>query len=352
MTGGPGTRRAVVIRTHGGAEVLRTEDLPAVSPAAGEVRVRVTHVALNHLDLWVRRGVKGHDFHLPRIPGSDVAGIVASESTAPAGGDPLPIGPLPIGTEVVLHPSWGCGACQACLAGRQNRCRSFRIRGETADGGCTSEVCVPTWQILPVPPHLSIAEAASLPLTLLTAWHMLVVRARLQRGERVLIQAGGSGVGVMAIQIAQLFGCEAHATASTPERRARLAELGAIPWPYEAIGARDFDVVVETVGDATWASSMRALAWGGRLVCCGATSGPQVPMNLRALFFKQLDVLGSTMGTPTDLRSAWREVEAGRIRPVVDRVMPMRALAEAHALLESRTIFGKIVLEQDLEQPA
>lgn len=322
-------RRAIVIREHGGTEALRVEDVPLPAPGPGEVVARVTHVALNHLDTWVRRGVPGHDFHLPRIPGSDVAVEVDGEA-------------------FVLHPSWGCGACEACFAGTHDRCRAFRIRGESADGGCATHVVVPRAQLLPVPRHLRPDEAVALPLTLLTAWHMLVGRAKLRRGERVLVQAGASGVGVMAIQIAQLFGAEVHATASTSERRARLAAMGATPWPYEAVGARNVDVVVESVGRDTWATSLRALAWGGRLVTCGATSGADVALDLRAVFFKQLSVLGSTMGATSELLDAWTEVKAARIQPVVDRVLPMSRIAEGHHLLETRGAFGKIVLEQDL----
>lgn len=323
---------AIVIERHGGPEVLQVREVPPIQPAPGEVRVRVTHVALNHLDTWVRRGVPGHDFGLPRIPGSDVAGVIDGPSRP-----------------VVLHPSWGCGTCAACVSGRQNRCRQFRIRGENCDGGARTELAVPEWQCLPLPPGLSPAEAAALPLTLLTAWHMLVTRARLQRNERVLVQAGASGVGVMAIQIARLYGCEVHATASTPERRERLRALGAIPWSYADVGARggvrDVDVVVESVGAATWESSVRALAWGGRLAICGATSGPDARIQLRALFFKQLELVGSTMGTTADMQAAWAEVMAGRIRPVVHAVLPMARLAEGHAMLERREAFGKVVME-------
>jgi NADPH:quinone reductase-like Zn-dependent oxidoreductase len=322
-------RRALVVERHGGPEVLQVKEVPAAEPGPGEVRVDVTHVALNHLDVWVRRGVPGHDFGLPRIPGSDVAGTVD-------------------GRPVVLHPSFGCGACAACLGGWQNRCRRFHIRGESADGGCATRVVVPGWQVLPVPAGLAPAEAASLPLTLLTAWHMLVRRAEVRPGERVLVQAGGSGVGVMAIQVARMLGAEVHATASTPERRERLEALGARAWPYEGIGVRDVDVVVESVGQATWASSLRALRWGGRLVCCGATAGADVPLNLRVLFFKQISLLGSTMGTAGDMIEAWAAVARGAVRPVVDRVLPMSRAAEGHALLEARAVFGKVVLEQDL----
>lgn len=327
-------RRAVVLREHGGPEVLRVESVPAVAPGPGEVRVRVTHVALNHLDLWVRRGIPGHDFHLPHIPGSDVVGL------------------LDDGRRVALHPSWGCGCCRACFAGRQNRCASFAIRGESVDGGCVTELVVPEWQVLPVPDTLASEEAAALPLTLLTAWHMVVARADVRRGERVLVQAGGSGVGLVALQLARLLGAEVHATASTPERRERLAALGVTPWAYEQVGARgglrDVDVVVESVGGETFERSVRALAWGGRLVTCGATAGPDAKLNLRMVFFKQLSVMGSTMGTSADMIAAWREVGVGTLRPVVDRTFPMSAIADAHRHLEARAAFGKVVLVQDL----
>ncbi len=323
-------RSAIRIDRHGGTDQLKTVALLPLVLQPGEVRFRVSHVALNHLDLWVRRGVPGHDFGLPRVPGSDVSGTVA--------GSP---------GRYALHPSRGCGACPRCLEGRQNRCARFRIRGESEDGGCVTEIAVPRWQLLPIPDHLSLAEGAALPLTLLTAWHMLVVRAELRRGERVLIQAGGSGVGVMAIQIARLMGCEVHATSGRAEVRERLKEMGATPHDYSDL-PRSCDVVVETVGRDTWDASLRALAWGGRLVCCGATAGPEVGLNLRALFFKQISLLGSTMGGSGDMLAAWREVQAGTIRPVVDRVFPMSRIADAHSFLESRQAFGKVLLEQDL----
>lgn len=318
-----------MIRSHGGPEVLQTESVASPPAAEGASRVQVTHVGLNHLDVWVRRGVPGHDFHLPRIPGSDVAGTVD-------------------GQRVVLHPSWGCGTCAACLGGRQNHCRSFRIRGESSDGGACEEVVVPSWQLLPVPDRMSSAEAASMPLALLTAWHMLMARAGLKRGERVLVQAGASGVGVMAIQIAVLAGCEVHATASSPEKRRAVEALGARAWAYEDLRVREADVVVESVGQDTWASSVRALRWGGRLVTCGATSGGEVPLNLRVLFFKQISLLGSTMGTASDMLDAWRAVTDGAIRPVVFAEGRLSRLGEAHALLERREVVGKVVCAQDL----
>lgn len=325
--------RAVVIREHGGPEVLRVEaqDEPVV--AQGLALVEVSHVGLNHLDVWVRRGVPGHDFHLPRIPGSDVAGTSN-------------------GIRVVLHPSWGCGSCVSCLSGKQNHCRDFAIRGESVNGGCAERIVVPLWQLLPVPDGMSTAEAASMPLSLLTAWHMLFTRAKLQPGERVLVQAGASGVGAMAIQLAVMLGCEVHATASTPQKRAKIEALGARSWEYDKVGTRDADLVVESVGATTWKSTMKAVRWGGRIVCCGATAGAEVPLNLRALFFKQISVLGSTMGGSGEMVEAWSAVLAGRVKPVVDSVVPMRRLGEAHAWLEQRTVVGKVVVEQDLAEGA
>ena len=323
--------RAVVIREHGGPEALRVESLDDPTIVDEVAVVEVSHVGLNHLDVWVRRGVEGHDFHLPRVPGSDVAGTHA-------------------GQRVVLHPSWGCQRCARCLAGEQNLCRQFVIRGESADGGCAERVMVPAWQLLPIPDALTTAEASSMPLTLLTAWHMLISRAKLASGERVLVQAGASGVGVMAIQIAKMFGCEVHATASTEAKRSILERLGAKAWPYEKIGVREVDVVVESVGAPTWPSSSKAVRWGGRIVCCGATGGAEVPLNLRALFFKQISILGSTMGGSGEMIEAWRAVESGRIRPVLDSVMSMARIGEAHTRLENRDVIGKIVVEQDLSR--
>ncbi len=322
--------KVVVIDHHGGPGVLATRESPRPVAGPGEVLVRVTHVGLNHLDTWVRRGVPGHDFHLPRVPGSDVAGTVD-------------------GRPVVLHPCWGCGTCRACLAGNQNRCRDFKIRGENADGGCQPWLAVPAWQCLPVPAGLELAGAASMPLALLTAWHMLHRRARVQRGERVLVQAGASGVGVMAIQLARAHGCEVHATASTAAKREAVARLGATPWSYDEVGVRNVDVVVDSVGAPTWGASTRALRWGGRLVCCGATGGHEVALDLRALFFKQVDVLGSTMGTSADMVDAWAAVGRGEVRPVVHAVLPLSRLGEAHEMLENREVVGKLVVTVDDE---
>ncbi|MCB9780817.1 MAG: zinc-binding dehydrogenase [Alphaproteobacteria bacterium] len=336
--------RAIRVDEHGGPEVLRTVVVPRPEPGPGQVAVDVTHVALNHLDLWVRRGVPGHRFPLPLIPGSDVAGVRADT-----------------GQPVVLHPGFGCMACPRCLSGRHDLCRRYIIRGERGDGGMCERVVVPEAELLPIPAGMDPAHAAALPLALLTAWHMLRTRAGIAPGDRVLVQAGASGVGVMAIQIAKLCGARVVATASSPDKRELCRALGAEhAWSYEdaATGVRDWtgkegvDIAVDHVGAATWPLSLRALRWGGTYVTCGATAGHEVALDLRAVFFKQLSVLGSTMGGMGELCDAWKAVQAGAIRPVVDRVGRMSALGEAHALLEDRAIAGKIVVRQDLGEEA
>lgn len=330
--------KAIRIAAHGGPDALELVDLPDPTPGPGEVIVRVTHVGLNHLDVWVRRGVPGHRFPLPLVPGSDVVGV--REDT---------------GEPVVLHPGFGCGSCRRCLSGEHSLCRQYLIRGERTDGGCRERLAVPASHLLPCP--LPGEQAAALPLALLTAWHMLVGRAGIKAGDRVLVQGGASGVGSLAIQVAALHGARVAATASSEQKRALCRALGAEEvWSYEQAtegvrawtGKEGVDIVVEHVGASTWEQSVRALRWGGALVTCGATTGHQVTLDLRALFFKQISLLGSTMGSMGELVAAWEQVRAGRIRPVVDRVLPMSRVAEAHALLEGRAVGGKIVLVQDL----
>lgn len=330
--------KAYQIESHGGPEALQIVDLPDPVLHPGHVAVRVTHVGLNHLDIWVRRGVDSHHFPLPLIPGSDVAGI--REDT---------------GESVVLHPGFGCLDCETCHAGQHHLCRGFAIRGETVNGGMCERLIVPESHLIPC--HIPREQAAALPLSLLTAWHMLVGRAKVRPGDKVLIQAGASGVGSLAIQIAKLHGAEVAITASTAKKRARCLKLGADhAWEYEFVrnqvrtwtNKRGVDIVIDHVGTDTWKSSVQSLCRGGKLVTCGATTGYTAEIDLRVLFFKQLSLLGSTMGTMDEMRDAWEAVNRGQIRPVIDRVLPMSQLVEAHELIETRSITGKIVLEQNL----
>jgi len=301
--------RQVRVHEHGGPEVLVEEEVEAPTAGAGEVLVEVGAVGLNHLDLWVRRGVPGHRFPLPLIPGSDAAGVR-----------------LDTGERVALAPNTVDG----------------QIRGESIDGWMRDVVAVPEESLLPVPEGLSTVEAACTALSALTAWQMLR-KARIRQGERVLVLGGTSGVGMFAIQIARNAGCHVVATARTEEKRRWCTELGA----HEVIGsgAERFprsQVVVEHVGAATWDRSLRALDWGGRLVTCGATTGAKVEIDLRVLFFKQQELIGSTMGTREDLGAMWAEVRAGRLKPLLHRGV-FDTVAQAHAALEGGHA-GKVVV--------
>jgi NADPH:quinone reductase-like Zn-dependent oxidoreductase len=339
--------RGVIVREHGGIEKLEITDVPETVARPGEVIVRVRAVALNHLDLWVRRGVPGHKFPLPIIPGSEMSGVIETV-TSPGGG-------WSAGDEVIVAPGFSCGLCAACLSGNDPLCRNYGIYGETADGGCRETIAVPIRNLLRKPPQMSFAEAAALPLDMLTAWHMLVARAQLRPGETVLVHAGGSGIGTAAIQIAKLWGGTVYATAGSAEKAARARALGAdAVIEYRATdflaevrsltSKRGVDIVFEHVGADTFDRSLRALTKGGRLVTCGATTGADVTINLRLIFFKLLSILGSTMGSIAELHEIMKHVEAGRLRPIVDRVLPLEEIAAGHRILEAREAFGKVVL--------
>jgi NADPH:quinone reductase-like Zn-dependent oxidoreductase len=316
-------------------------------PGPGEVLIRVKACALNHLDVWVRKGVAGHKFPLPLVPGCDAAGVIAT------------VGPgvtsVEAGRPVLVAPGVSCGQCPACAAGRDLLCRQYGILGESRDGACAEFLCVPAVNALPLPGGLTFEQAAAIPLVFLTAWHMLVGRAELRPGETVLIHAAGSGVSSAAIQIARLFGARILATAGSPAKLERALEMGAdevidyrsADFTEEVrrlTGKRGVDVVLDHLGGEVFEKSVRCLARGGRLVTCGATTGPQASVDLRVLFFKGLSLLGSTMGYRSELVELLEHVESGRLRPVVDRVLPLAELRAAHELLESRQVFGKLVV--------
>ncbi|HZT76794.1 MAG TPA: zinc-binding dehydrogenase [Vicinamibacterales bacterium] len=338
---------AVRFHQHGDPSVLRYEGAPEPELLPGEVLVRVRACALNHLDLWERRGLPGIDIPMPHISGSDVAGDVVA-AAAPD---------VTLGRRVMLQPGVSCGRCAACLSGRDNECPRYEVLGyRTHPGGYAEYVKVPVQNLVPIPDDIAYVDAAAFPLTFLTAWHMLITRAQLKRGEDVLVLAAGSGVGQAAIQIAFLHGARVFATAGTPDKLARARALGA----YEAIdhhrqdlaaevlrltNKRGVDVVIEHVGEATWAKSVRAMARGGRLVTCGATTGAKGDLNLQVLFAKQLSIMGSYMGTKGELMRAARFFFAGQLKPAIDRTYPLRDAAAAQERMERSGQFGKIVLE-------
>lgn len=338
--------KAVRFHQHGGPEVLRYEEAPEPQVGPGEALVRVRACALNHLDLFQRRGLDRVRIPMPHISGADVSGeIVASP-------DPE----VPAGRRVMLQPGLSCGRCEACVAGRDNECPHYDVLGYQSEGGYAELVRVPLQNLIPIPDSIGFVEAAAFPLTFLTAWHMLITRGGLKRGEDVLVLGAGSGVGQAAIQIAWLHGARVFATAGNAEKLARARQLGA----YEVIdhyqedvpgairrftNGRGVDLVVEHVGEATWERSLKCLARSGRLVTCGATTGHRGQIDLRFLFSRQYSILGSYMGTKSELLRAARFFFAGQLRPVIDCTFPLAAAAEAHQRLERHEQFGKIVLE-------
>ncbi|MFB3819695.1 MAG: zinc-binding dehydrogenase [Candidatus Methylomirabilales bacterium] len=340
--------KAVRFHVHGGPEVLRYEEAPEPSPSPVQAKVAVRAVALNHLDVWVRKGLPGITVPLPKIGGCDIAGQVVA-----AGALCTRIAP---GARVMVSPGTSCGQCAACLAGDDNLCRAYQIIGGYAlDGGCAEFVCVPEVNCIPTPGALDDVQAAAAPLTFLTAWNMLVRQGRVRRGDWVLVMAAGSGIGTAAVQIARLHGAKVIAVAGTDAKLQKARELGAdvtlrsaeaaASTLRQVTGKRGVDVVVEHVGGGTWAGILPAIAAGGRLVTCGASAGFEVPVDLRHLFAKQIAILGAHMGRKADLLEIVRHLADGALRPVVDRVLPLRDCAEGHRLLERHEVFGKIVLK-------
>lgn len=330
--------KAVRFHAHGGPDVLRYEEAADPSPRPGHAIVHVRACALNHLDLWQRRGLERVTIPFPHISGADVAGEVVET-----------------GERVMLQPGLSCGQCAHCLAGRDNRCARYDVLGYQSDGGYAEYVRVPLENLIPIPAHIDFVQAAAFPLTFLTAWHMLFNRARLEKGETVLVLAAGSGVGQAAVQLARHAGASVIATAGSEEKTRLARELGADAVINHAsadiaaevkklTSSRGADIVVEHVGRETWESSVRSLARGGRLVTCGATTGYDAKLDIRHLFGRQLSFLGSYMGEKRELLQAAQLFFEGTVRPIVDRTYPLAEAAEAQRHLEGRRQFGKVVL--------
>ncbi len=342
---------AMALSRHGGPEVLErvTLDLPD-DPGPRQVRVRVHAVAMNHMDLWVRRGGPAFKVDYPHRLGCDVAGVVEAVGPAARGAR--------VGDRVMLQPGLSCGVCAACLSGRDNFCRSYKILGENAQGGYARHLDVPDTNLVPMGDALSFVDAAALPLCTLTAYQMVVHKAQLKRGQTALVHAAGSGVSAMVIQLAKLLGARVIATTSSPEKVERARALGAdevvvtnggdfVAEVKRLTNKAGVDAVFDHVGGAVLEASVLATAWGGRIVTCGATSGFEAKLDLRQIFFRQIELLGSTMGSKGDLLEASKLVASGALRPVVDRVVSLWEARAAHEALEARRAFGKIVLAVD-----
>jgi NADPH:quinone reductase-like Zn-dependent oxidoreductase len=337
--------KAVRIHQFGGPEVLTYENVPDPQPRKDQVLVRVRACALNHLDLWVRNGLPG--VNLPHILGSDIAGEIVEVGEYITGFKP--------GQRVLLAPMHFCNHCAKCAAGLQNQCRQFTVLGNAVDGGNCELMAVPAVNVIPIPDTLDFNQAASVPLVFLTAWRMLTSRAAIRQGQTVLVLGANSGVGTAAIQIAKLFHARVISTAGDERKMERARELGAdhvINHYQQKISqevrkithAEGVDIVIEHVGQATWEESMKCLKAAGTLVTCGATSGPKVDMDLRFLFSRQLALLGSYMGTMSELYEVLGHVFAGRIKPVIDRIFPLQDIRAAHEYMEKSQMFGKIVV--------
>jgi NADPH:quinone reductase-like Zn-dependent oxidoreductase len=339
--------KAARIHQHGSPEVLVYEDVPEPKIKANQILVRVRACALNHLDLFVRAGIPGMKFTMPHILGADIAGEVVAVGELCERVQP--------GWRVLLSPGVSCRQCDQCAAGRDNSCRRYTIFGYGVDGGNAELLAAPEWTAIQIPDDLSFEEAAAVPLVFLTAWHMLVGRARLQLGEDVLVLAASSGVGSAAIQIAKLHRCRVIATAGGEAKMAKARELGAdhvidhykqdISAEVKKLtGKRGVDVVFEHVGAATWPKSLESLAPAGRLVTCGNTTGWDAKLDLRFLFSKQWSLLGSFMGTLGELHQVLKFVFRKELRPVIDKVYPLGEIRAAHERLENKEQFGKVLV--------
>ncbi|HEY7098324.1 MAG TPA: zinc-binding dehydrogenase [Terriglobales bacterium] len=337
--------KAVRIHEFGDASVLRYEDISNPVLRKDRVLIRVRACALNHLDLWVRKGLPG--IPLPHILGSDIAGEIVEIGEYVSGFSP--------GQRVLLAPMVFCNRCEHCTSGHQNQCAEFTVLGNRVDGGNCEFIAVPAVNVIPIPNDLDWNPAASVPLVFLTAWHMLVGRANVRPGQTVLVLGAGSGVGIAAIQIARIFHCRVITTAGNEVKLEKARALGAdfgidhykqkISNEVKRITNREgVDIVIEHVGSATWDESLKSLKPGGTLVTCGATTGPQASIDLRFIYSRQLSLLGSYMGTMGELHDVLGHVFAGRLKPVVDRSFPLSNIREAHEYLEKSQMFGKVVI--------
>lgn len=330
--------RAVILKAFGGVENLELRTVPDPVPGPGEVLLRVRACALNHLDLWIREGLPGSKVKIPHILGSDVAGEAG-------------------GRRVAVHPGLCCGACPACRDGRESDCPEFGIIGAYggSQGGLAELLAVKSPHLLDIPEGMSYQDAASLPLVLLTAWRMLATLGGVRPGQTVVVVGAGSGVSAVAVQVAKALGAAVIATTSDAAKIERAKALGAdhVLHAPPADLAREVrrltsgamaDVVLDHVGPALFMDALKCLRPSGRLVTCGSTSGPKVELDMRYVFSRQLMIIGSRMGSLAEMREAWKLVESGKVRPVVDKVYPLAEAAAAHTRLESRGQFGKVVV--------
>ncbi len=339
--------KAVIVREHGGYDKLRIEDVEKPTIRADEVLISVKASGINHLDLWVRKGVPGHKFPLPMILGTDIAGVVAEKGEL--------VSNVNIGDRVAVSPGYAGPAGDEARSGQIHLARDYGVFGEHRNGGCAEFMDAPAVNLLRMPDWMSFTDAAACPLVFLTAYSMLR-KADLQAGETILMHAAGSGVTSAGIQIARLLGATVIATAGSDEKLEKARALGAehginyrtqdfVEETKKITGRAGVDVIFDHIGPDTFAGNFKAIKWGGRIVTCGSTSGGNVDLNLRALFFKRISLLGSTMGPMADQLAVWKLLCQKKLKPVVDRVFPVGEVGKAHEYVESRKAFGKVVLD-------
>ncbi|MEO0255435.1 MAG: zinc-binding dehydrogenase [candidate division WOR-3 bacterium] len=335
--------KAAYIESHGGPEVIKIGELKEPELKEGYVKVRVKAVSLNHLDLWVRKGLPNLKIQFPHILGSDIAGIIEDIK----GEESL----FKKGDKVILYPATFCGVCDKCISGKENLCKEYKILGENIWGGNAEFIVVKKELIFPFPSDLSFEEASSLPLTLLTAMHM-VKKSKIKPYQTALVMAAGSGVSVMLIQILKALNVYVIATSSKKEKLERAKKIGVDEvinysendWEKKLKG-RTIDCIFDHTGKEFLPSLFRIVKWGGKIVTCGATSGANANIDLRYIFFKQISLIGSTMGRRKDLLDGLQLVNMGKIKPVIYEVLPLEEIIKAHRMLEERKAFGKIVLK-------
>lgn len=340
--------KAVVLREHGDSKCLKIEDVAEPKPQKNEVVVRLHSAALNHLDIWVRKGLRGQKLKMPHILGSDGAGVVVDTGTDTHG--------FNIGDAVILNPGLSCGCCEYCRRGEQSECTSFGIIGMSRPGTFAEKIAVPFENVYLKPAYLDFQEAAALPLAYLTAWRMLMTRGGLKAGETVLIHGIGGGVAIACLQLARLANARVIVSSSSNKKNEKACKMGAdfaINYStcdnvsktiMELTDGRGVDLIADTVGAATLPVDIEVARRGGRIVLCGVTSGPTCQANLQSLYWNQLTISGSTLGSYEDFRQMLMAVKAAKLRPIIDSVEPFENIKEATDKMERGQQHGKIVL--------
>ncbi len=325
--------KAVIFEASGGPDVLKLAEVPDPKAKGNEVVVDLKAAALNHVDIWIRQGIPPYNVPPPHTPGADGAGIVSEIGPEAEG--------ISVGDRVVVAPNIFCGKCAYCRKGQDNQCDSFEILGAKRAGTYAEKVAVPDQNVVPLPEKMSFETAAAFPLAYLTAWHMLVSRAQLKAKEKILIVGASSGVAMAGIQIAKFLGATVYASTSSSSKIAAIKAAGADEIYTDQ---KNMDVVMEHVGPATWTTSMKAVGKYGRIVTCGATTGPTVELELRSLFGRDVSILGARMGTQRDFQDLCKAVFSGKIKPIIDKSFPLAEAAAAHQYMEEKKQAGKILL--------